>query len=84
MEITGKNILVVGLARTGVAVARFLARNGARVTVTDLRDELALAGFLRGSRVPLVLAAQWLSQWIFGVPLVIGARIDPAQYTSQF
>ncbi len=44
MEITGKNILVVGLARTGVAVARFLARNGAKVTVTDLRDETALAG----------------------------------------
>jgi len=44
MEITGKNILVVGLARTGVAVARFLARNGAKVAVTDLRDETALAG----------------------------------------
>ncbi|MBT1076441.1 UDP-N-acetylmuramoyl-L-alanine--D-glutamate ligase [Geobacter grbiciae] len=47
MEISGKNILVVGLARTGVAVVRFLARNGARVTVTDLRDESALAGPLR-------------------------------------
>lgn len=44
MEITGKNILVAGLARTGVAVARFLAKNGARVTVTDLRDETALSG----------------------------------------
>jgi len=44
MEITGKNILVVGLARTGVAAARFLARNGSRLTVTDLRDEAALAG----------------------------------------
>ncbi|GLI38450.1 UDP-N-acetylmuramoyl-L-alanine--D-glutamate ligase [Geobacter hydrogenophilus] len=44
MDISGKNILVVGLARTGVAVARFLVRNGARVTVTDLRDESALAG----------------------------------------
>lgn len=44
MDITGKNILVVGLARTGVAVARFLAKNGARVTVTDLRDEAALSG----------------------------------------
>lgn len=44
MEITGKNILVAGLARTGVAVARFLAKNGARVTVTDLRDEAALSG----------------------------------------
>ena len=44
MELAGKNILVVGLARTGVAVVRFLAERGARVTVTDLRDEAALAG----------------------------------------
>ena len=44
MELAGKNILVVGLARTGVAVVRFLAQRGARVTVTDLRDEAALAG----------------------------------------
>jgi UDP-N-acetylmuramoylalanine--D-glutamate ligase len=35
MELTGKKILVVGLARTGVALARFLAQAGARVTVTD-------------------------------------------------
>jgi UDP-N-acetylmuramoylalanine--D-glutamate ligase len=35
MDITGKNILVVGLARTGVALCRFLAGQGARVTVTD-------------------------------------------------
>lgn len=43
MELRGKNILVVGLARTGVAVARFLAEQGARVTVTDMKDEAALA-----------------------------------------
>ncbi|MBW1991838.1 MAG: UDP-N-acetylmuramoyl-L-alanine--D-glutamate ligase [Deltaproteobacteria bacterium] len=35
MELKGKNTLVVGLARTGVALARFLAEAGARVTVTD-------------------------------------------------
>jgi len=31
MELKNKKILVVGLARTGVAVARFLAERGARV-----------------------------------------------------
>jgi UDP-N-acetylmuramoylalanine--D-glutamate ligase len=46
MELTDKLILVVGLARTGVSVARFLASRGARVTVTDLRDETALAGVM--------------------------------------
>jgi len=46
MELKDRNILVVGLARTGVSVARFLAAAGARVTVTDLRDEIALAGVM--------------------------------------
>lgn len=35
MELKGKTVLVVGLARTGVALSRFLAGAGARVTVTD-------------------------------------------------
>ena len=43
MELKDKNILVMGLARTGVAVARFLAKAGARVTATDMRDERALS-----------------------------------------
>ena len=42
MELKNKNILVVGLAKTGVACARFLASKGARVTVTDMRSESAL------------------------------------------
>ena len=46
MELKGKNIVVVGLARTGVAVARFLAERGAMVTVTDMKDEAALAPHL--------------------------------------
>ena len=46
MELETKKILVVGLARTGVAVARFLAEQGADVTVTDMKDHDALAGFL--------------------------------------
>ena len=46
MELKNKKILVVGLAKTGVACARFLASKGARVTVTDMRSETALAGQL--------------------------------------
>jgi UDP-N-acetylmuramoylalanine--D-glutamate ligase len=37
MELKNKHILVVGLARTGVSVARFLASRGAVITVTDMR-----------------------------------------------
>ena len=46
MELKDKKILVVGLARTGVSVARFLAGQGAQVTVTDMQDHEALAPYL--------------------------------------
>jgi len=42
MDLQGRNVLVVGLARTGEATAEFLLRRGARVTITESksRDEL--------------------------------------------
>jgi UDP-N-acetylmuramoylalanine--D-glutamate ligase len=43
MNFAGQNILVVGLARTGVALCRFLTEQGARVTVTDQAAPEALA-----------------------------------------
>jgi len=43
MSYTGKRVTVVGLGREGRAVARVLAREGAYVTVSDARDEQALA-----------------------------------------
>jgi UDP-N-acetylmuramoylalanine--D-glutamate ligase len=35
MKLDGKRVVVVGLAQTGIACARFCARRGARVAVTD-------------------------------------------------
>jgi UDP-N-acetylmuramoylalanine--D-glutamate ligase len=35
MDLAGKRLVVVGLAQTGIAVARFAARRGAAVVVTD-------------------------------------------------
>ncbi len=43
MELKNKRILVVGLARTGISVARFLAASQAVVTVTDVRTSEQLA-----------------------------------------
>jgi UDP-N-acetylmuramoylalanine--D-glutamate ligase len=39
MELEGKHVVVVGLARSGVAAARFLASRGARVVATDRKPE---------------------------------------------
>jgi UDP-N-acetylmuramoylalanine--D-glutamate ligase len=45
IELNGKRVLVIGLARTGVATALFCAARGAVVTATDMRggDELGEA-----------------------------------------
>jgi len=37
VELSGKKVLIVGLARSGMAAARLCAQEGARVTATDLR-----------------------------------------------
>ena len=45
-ELRGKRVLVVGLARTGVATALFCAARGAKVTATDARTETAIGDAL--------------------------------------
>ncbi len=48
IELRGKNILVVGLGRSGIAAAQLCAARGARVTATDSRAAAALGpGLLR-------------------------------------
>jgi len=42
-ELTGKKVLVIGLARTGLATSLFCAKHGAIVTATDTRPESDLA-----------------------------------------
>jgi UDP-N-acetylmuramoylalanine--D-glutamate ligase len=43
IELSGKRVLVVGLARTGIATALFCAARGARVTATEERAESQIA-----------------------------------------
>jgi UDP-N-acetylmuramoylalanine--D-glutamate ligase len=52
MELKGKKILVVGLGKSGVATAIFLRKQGAQVTVSDVRSVEALA-----AELPLLLDA---------------------------
>jgi UDP-N-acetylmuramoylalanine--D-glutamate ligase len=50
IELGGKNVLVVGLGRSGIAAAQLCAARGARVTVTDRRPAAALDAAL--ARLP--------------------------------
>ena len=49
-ELKNKQVLVVGLARTGLAVAKFLRRKGASVTLTDCLSEADLGSEVEAAR----------------------------------
>ncbi|GAB4434336.1 MAG: UDP-N-acetylmuramoyl-L-alanine--D-glutamate ligase [Anaerolineae bacterium] len=79
-QVNGRHVIVIGLARQGAAAARWLAENGARVTVTDargadaLRDGIAaLAGlpvtYALGAHPPALLDDADLLCLSGGVPL---------------
>jgi len=59
MDLKGKKVLVVGIARSGVAAARLLATRGATVTANDIKpeSELGAADELRKLGVTLSLGA---------------------------
>lgn len=50
MTLNDKHVVVFGLARSGLAVARFLKAQGARVTVTDQIAEQGLGPFVAEAR----------------------------------
>ncbi len=59
-DLNGKRVLVVGLARTGIAVSLFSAGYGAAVTATDEKPEAEMAetaARLRAAAVKLALGA---------------------------
>ena len=50
MQLKDKHIVIVGLGRTGFAVARFLHQQGARTVATDTADERTLADTVKNLR----------------------------------
>lgn len=70
MELHRKRILVVGLARTGIAAARFLHRRGALVRATDLAAESRL-----GPEVTELRA--------LGIALELGGHSDEAFASAE-
>ncbi len=80
LELKGKRVLVVGLARTGVATALFCAERGARVAATDTRsaDELGdCVSKLRDAGVQLQLGG-YSDAILHGQELVVPSPGVPA------
>ncbi len=55
MQLNGKNILIVGAARSGIAAAHFLRARGARVTLNDAKplEEWPAAAVLRAAGIEI-------------------------------
>jgi UDP-N-acetylmuramoylalanine--D-glutamate ligase len=73
MELRDKQVLVVGLARTGIECARFLVNQGAKVLVSDLRSETDLEQAihtLKGLPIDYLLAGEE-RRWLEGMDMVV-------------
>jgi UDP-N-acetylmuramoylalanine--D-glutamate ligase len=73
MELRDKNVLVIGLARTGLECARFLVKQGAQVRVSDLRSAAELQkelNSLSGLPIRFLHGSEEL-QWLEGIDCVI-------------
>lgn len=96
IDLSGKNVLVVGLGRSGQAAARVCAERGARVTVTDRRGPEALAAAraalprgvkeeLGGHRAATFVAADLivLSPGVPNLPEIEAARRAGVKVTGE-
>ena len=50
-ELKDKKIMIIGLARTGVSLVKYLTEKGAKVTVSDHKSKAELSHFLEQSAV---------------------------------
>ena len=62
-SVSGKRVLVVGAARSGVAAALLLAKRGAIVTLTDAKHQIPQQQQLRGAGIALELGAHWATSF---------------------
>jgi UDP-N-acetylmuramoylalanine--D-glutamate ligase len=84
VDLAGKRVLVVGIARTGMAVSFFAAGHGATVTATDAKPEAELsdaAAKLRAAGVKLELGGHtpttFLEQDLIVVSPGVPAKLPP-------
>ncbi len=81
LDFEGKRVLIIGMARSGQAVARWLTRAGARVTGADIKEEQELGeglAKLKGLPVDLITGGYpELKQGLFDL-VVISPGVPPA------
>ncbi len=90
MDLVGKKILVVGMARTGIATAKFLKAKGSLVTTTEVKPEGEMEEAVQELK-GMELSTEWgghqtetfLRQDIIVVSPGVDLSIDPIQKAIQ-
>jgi UDP-N-acetylmuramoylalanine--D-glutamate ligase len=78
-SVAGQNVVVVGAARSGVAAAELLVERGARVTVSERRDEIAEAKALADRGVNLELGGHRVDTFERADLVVLSPGVPPEQ-----
>ncbi|HVL67146.1 MAG TPA: UDP-N-acetylmuramoyl-L-alanine--D-glutamate ligase [Vicinamibacterales bacterium] len=78
-SVRGRQVTVVGAARSGVAAAYLLVRRGAQVTLTDTREVVPEEGDLRAAGVRLELGGHRIETLAGSDLIVLSPGVPPAQ-----
>jgi len=78
-NVEGKRVTVMGAARSGIAAAELLAKRGARVTLSETRDEIANAETLERLGVELELGGHRTETFSGADLIVMSPGVPPAQ-----
>ncbi len=79
-DLQGKRILIVGMAKTGVSLARFLCQHGASVTISDHKSKAELSGHLEqldGLQVTLELGGHTPKTFLNQDLIVLSPGVPP-------
>ncbi len=79
-ELKDRRILIVGLARTGVSLAKFLIKNGAKVTISDHKSKAELSNHLdklQGMDVTLELGGHTPKTFLSQDLIVLSPGVPP-------
>jgi UDP-N-acetylmuramoylalanine--D-glutamate ligase len=79
LDVKGRRVVVVGAARSGVAVAELLASRGARVTLTDLRPSIDGGEALRSHGVAVELGGHRPETLTHAELIVLSPGVPPRQ-----
>ena len=78
IKLDGKRVLVVGMARTGIATAKFLKARGSVVSTTEAKPEVEMREAieeLKGWAEPKIIVRFWIIGLILGLIAISTLKI---------